>query len=304
LRLAQGLAGAVGIVISRAVVRDLYEGRRMNQVFSQLMLVTGLAPVVAPLLGAQLLHVMDWRGLFVVLALIGAAIAAGALLLVGETLPASQPTNEATTRSTFATILRDRHFVLSATVGGGVTGVLFAYISASPFVVEEIHGASAQVFSVVFAVNSAGIILAGQLNTRLVDRFTPTTLLRASVSACAVGVVWCLVAAGLEWPLWVLLPGWMLAVAQVGIVMPNCTTLALAGYGHAAGAAAALLGTSQFLIGAVASPLVGVAGSDTALPMALLMTGCVAIAASALVGLTDSQSTTRVRRAVLRGEKR
>ncbi|HWI71347.1 MAG TPA: multidrug effflux MFS transporter [Baekduia sp.] len=288
LRLVQGLAGSFGIVISRAIVRDLHEGDEMNRVFSRLMLVSGVAPVVAPLLGAQLLHVMGWRGLFVVLTAVGAAIALAAAVIIPETLPPERRRALADAgheRSPFAAIARDRRFIACAIVGGGVSGVLFAYISASPFVVEDIHGASPQVFSVVFAVNSVAIVLAGQLNGRLLGRVRSETMLRAAVATCAAGAAWCLLAAILALPLAALLPGWLLAIAPMGVVMPNGTTLALAGYGHAAGAAAAVLGTSQFLVGALASPLVGVAGSGTAVPMAIVMTAFAAAAVAAAASI-------------------
>jgi len=271
LRLAQGLAGAAGIVIARAVVRDRLEGDAAARLFSSLMLVGGLAPILAPILGAQLLTVLDWRGIFVVLAGAGLALLVAALALP-ESLPPERRRSGglATVARTIRSLAADPGFTSYALCGGFVLGAMFAYIAGSPFVLQDIYGLSPQAFSLAFAVNGLGIMAAASVNRRLVGRLRPATLLRAGVTQSALGGVLLLTAvltgAGGRWGV---LAALFLVVSCVGLVGPNTIALALARHGEVAGTASALLGVIQFLIGAVAAPLVGIAGDDTAVPMAV-----------------------------------
>jgi MFS transporter, DHA1 family, multidrug resistance protein len=271
LRLAQGLAGAAGIVIARAVVRDRLEGDAAARLFSSLMLVGGIAPILAPIVGAQLLKVLDWRGIFVVLAGAGLALLAAALALP-ESLPPERRRSGglATVARTVRSLAADPGFLSYALCGGFVLGAMFAYIAGSPFVLQDIYGLSPQAFSLAFAVNGLGIMAAASVNRRLVGRLRPATLLRAGVTQSALGGVLLLTAvltgAGGRWGV---LAALFLVVSCVGLVGPNTIALALARHGEVAGTASALLGVIQFLIGAVAAPLVGIAGDDTAVPMAV-----------------------------------
>ena len=271
LRLAQGLAGAAGIVIARAVVRDRLEGDAAARLFSSLMLVGGLAPILAPIVGAQLLKVLDWRGIFVVLAGAGLALLAAALALP-ESLPPERRRSGglATVARTVRSLAADPGFLSYALCGGFVLGAMFAYIAGSPFVLQDIYGLTPQAFSVAFAVNGLGIMAAASVNRRLVGRLRPATLLRAGVTQSALGGVLLLTAvltgAGGRWGV---LAALFLVVSCVGLVGPNTIALALARHGEVAGTASALLGVIQFLIGAVAAPLVGIAGDDTAVPKAV-----------------------------------
>jgi DHA1 family bicyclomycin/chloramphenicol resistance-like MFS transporter len=282
-RLLQGIGGSAGLVVSRAVVRDLYGGgRNAARIFSLLMLVTGSAPIIAPILGAQLLRVTSWRGVFVVLASIGAAIFLGALTL-RESHPAETRTAgglRATGRA-FGTLVRDRVFVRCTVAIGLASAALFVYISASPFVIEDAYGHSAQLFSVVFAVNSAGIMLASQAGARLVHRVGPSALLRAGLlqqSAAGLALLGMVVSG--RPPLSVLLVPLFFVVSAVGLVLPNATALALSPHGALAGAASAFLGAFQFLVGGIMGPLSGVAGHSAILPMAVLIA---ALASGALL---------------------
>jgi MFS transporter, DHA1 family, multidrug resistance protein len=162
LRFVQGLAGAAGIVIARAVVRDLYSGREAARFFSLLMLVNGAAPILAPVLGGQVLTVTSWRGVFVVLAVIGVLLLAGTATGVPETLAAERrhAGGVAGTLRTFGRLLADRGFLGHALACGLCFGAMFAYIAGSPFVLQDIYGASPQLFSVMFAVNALGIVAA------------------------------------------------------------------------------------------------------------------------------------------------
>jgi MFS transporter, DHA1 family, multidrug resistance protein len=283
LRFVQGLAGAGGIVISRAVVRDLHSGARAVRLFSSLMLVTGLAPILAPLVGGQLLAISSWEGIFISLSILSALIAILTALGLRETLPPERrvPSGLRRTVQTMGMLLRDRSFLGHALAGGLTFGALFAYISGSPFVLQGIYGLSPQGFSLAFALNGLGLVAASQVNARIVERLGPTRLLRralASVvaSACALLVV---VSIG-DLPVWAVLVPMFAIVSSIPFVLPNSTALALADHAAVAGTASALLGLIQFMVGALAAPLVGVAGPDTAVPMAVIM---VALAVGGLI---------------------
>ncbi len=273
LRLLQGFAGAAGIVIARAVVRDLYAGDDLARFYSYMLLVNGVAPIAAPVIGAQLLRVTDWRGVFVVLALIGLVL----LLVCARWLPETWPPARRRTGGLTAvaqdarTLLADLSFGRFALATGLAFGAMFAYISGSSFVLQAKFGISPQLFSVIFATNGAGIIAAGQLSGRLLGRVSLPVLFAAGLAGSAAGGVLVLVAALTGAGLPLLLPALFLVVASIGFVLPNGTALGLASHADRAGSAAALIGSAQFAIGAIAAPLVGVAGPDTILPMAIVI---------------------------------
>jgi len=284
LRLVQGLAGAGGVVIARAVVRDLHSGAEAVRLFSSLMLVTGLAPILAPLAGAQVLGVTSWRGIFVVLAALSALL--GVLVTFGlrETLPPERRSDHGLRRTLaiMRGLLGDRWFVGHALAGGLGFGALFAYISGSSFVLQGIYGVSPQLYSVLFAMNGLGLIGGSQVNARLVGRYGPAQLLRAgllSITASAAALLAVVVAGGLG--VWAVLVPMFVIVSSLSFVLPNSTALALADHAEVAGTASALLGVGQFLIGALVAPLVGAGGTDSAVPMAAVMTGAALAALAA-----------------------
>ncbi len=285
LRFVQGLAGAGGIVISRAVVRDMHSGAAAVRLFSSLMLVTGLAPILAPLAGAQLLAVTSWKGIFLSLSILSALIAVVAAMGLRETLPAARRSTSGLRRTveTMAGLLRDRSFVGYALAGGLTFGALFAYISGSAFVLQRIHGLSPQLYSLAFAMNGLGLIAASQVNARIVERVGPTRLLRRALGFVVVSALTLLVVVsvgGLS--VWAVLAPMFVIVSSLAFVLPNATALALAEHASVAGTASALLGVMQFLVGAIAAPLVGVAGPDSAVPMGVVMA---LLAIGALVAL-------------------
>jgi DHA1 family bicyclomycin/chloramphenicol resistance-like MFS transporter len=271
LRFAQGVAGAAGIVIARAVVRDMHSGAAAARFFSLLMLVNGLAPILAPVLGGQILTVTSWRGVFVVLAAIGVLLVAATAAGLRETLPAAarHPGGVADTVRTFGALLADRAFLGYALACGLSFGAMFAYISGSPFVIQDIYGASPQLFSVMFATNALGLVLASQVNRALLRRLEPRAILRAALGVQALAGVALLVVVAAGGGVWAIVPLLFLVVASLGLVFPNATALALADHPRVAGSASGLLGVLQFIVGAATAPLVGVAGTGTALPMAL-----------------------------------
>ena len=285
-RLAQGLAGAAGIVIARAVVRDLYDGVAMARFFSTLMLVSGVAPIVAPLVGGQILRVTDWRGVFVVLTAVGILLTALVWRRLPETLaPADRHAGgTAEALRSMRALLADLPFTGYMLTGGFAFAALFAYISASPFVIQEIYGASPQTFSLLFGVNSVGLVVVGQINGKLlVGRVSMDKVLAAGLAVVVLASTALLLMATGAFGEVGLIPvatALFVLMSAMGVTMPNAQTLALMRTRHSAGSASALLGTSSFLIGAVASPLVGIAGEHTAVPMAVvqLVAGLVAVA--------------------------
>ncbi|MFJ9818051.1 multidrug effflux MFS transporter [Streptomyces sp. NPDC101151] len=296
-RLAQGLAGAAGIVIARAVVRDLYDGVAMARFFSTLMLISGAAPIVAPLIGGQILRVTDWRGVFVVLTLVGAALAALVWLRLPETLPPERRHGGGVGEAlrTMRGLLADLPFTGYMLTGGFAFAALFAYISASPFVIQEIYGASPQTFSLLFGLNSVGLVAAGQINGKLlVGRVSLDKVLAAGLTVIVLAATaLLLMSAGVfgEVGLVPIAAALFVLMSAMGPTLPNAQSLALLRTRHAAGSASALLGTSSFLVGAVASPLVGVAGEHTAVPMAIVQLAGALVAAACFVGMCRPWNT-------------
>ncbi|MFA3874183.1 multidrug effflux MFS transporter [Streptomyces sp. MMCC 100] len=288
-RLVQGLAGAAGIVIARAVVRDLYDGVAMARFFSTLMLISGVAPVVAPLIGGQILRFTDWRGVFVVLVVVGVILGAVVWAKLPETLPVEErhAGGVGDTLRAMRGLLADRAFTGYMLAGGFAFASLFAYVAASPFVVQEIYGASAQTFSLLFGVNSVGLVVVGQINGKiLVGRVRLDRVLGLGlVVVIAAATALLLMSLGVfgEVGLGPVAAALFVLMSAMGISLPNTQALALMRVKKSAGSASALLGTSSFLIGAVASPLVGIAGEDTAVPMAVVQLVAAVVALGFLV---------------------
>lgn len=287
-RTLQGLAGAAVAVVAMAMVRDLFSGYRAAQVLSRLILVIGVAPILAPSLGGVLLSATSWRGIFVVLAGIAVALMVLAFLALPETLPPSRrlrPSLRAT-GAAYAALLRDRVFILLVVIAALLFSTLFAYIAGSPFVLQDIFGLTPQQFGLAFGLNAVGLIVATQVNPVLLRHFAPIRILTvAIVVAFAAAVVLLMFALsgtggllGFCVPLGVVL-------AAVGMSMPNAPALALTRHGEAAGTAAALLGAVQFGIGGLIAPVVGLLSNGTPVPVAALMVSTTGIAAAlALLG--------------------
>jgi DHA1 family bicyclomycin/chloramphenicol resistance-like MFS transporter len=273
VRLVQGLAGGVGVVVARAVVRDLYAGRDAARYFSRLTLVFGLAPIAAPAMGSAVLGVTSWRGIFVVLAGIGVLLALGSARVLPETLPAGRrsPRGIRNLLGGARQVLRDRPYLGYAATQGLAFAALFAYIAGSSFVLQDVFGLSAGAYAVVFGVNALGLVVVGQLNARLLDRYSPRRLLITALCVAVTAGGLLIVAAARE-----SLPGMLgalfLFVSTISMILPNGTALALDRHGRRAGTAAALLGFAQAVIAAAAAPLVGLGGEGSATPMAAAIT--------------------------------
>jgi DHA1 family bicyclomycin/chloramphenicol resistance-like MFS transporter len=283
LRFVEGMGGAAGIVIARAIVRDLFEGVTAARFFSTLLLVTGLGPIVAPQLGAEILRFTSWRGIFVALAIIGSVLFVTAFWKAPETLPPERRHTGGlrSTMHSLAVVGRDRSFVSYALVSSLGFGGILAYISGSPFVLQDIYHLSPQVFGLVFAMNALGLVLGAQINGRLVHRLGSGVLLSFGLVVMAAGSSAFLVAVSTHrFGLVAVLPSLFTLLFGLGFVSPNAMALAMQNHPRAAGVASALLGSSQFLFGAAVAPIVGVAGDHDAVPMGVTM---VALAAAALV---------------------
>ena len=274
LRFVQGLAGAAGLVISRAIARDLYSGRALMIFFSRLILIAGLAPVIAPILGGQLSLIMSWRGIFGVLAGFGAVLLLAGWLGLKETLPPERRIvgGFGKTLHGYNTLLHDR-FSVGCALSSGLAGAsMFAYISGSTFVLQRIYGMSPQGFSFVFGAISLALVIAAQVGGRLALRWPLTRVLGfgLAVNLCGAASLLATVIIGL--PLGVLIAALSVMVSAVGLIFPTANALALADYPDLAGTASSLQGLSQFVFGAVAAPLVGIAGEYTALPLGIVTT--------------------------------
>jgi DHA1 family bicyclomycin/chloramphenicol resistance-like MFS transporter len=283
LRFVEGMGGAAGIVISRAIVRDLFDGVTAARFFSTLLLVTGLGPILAPQLGAEVLRFTSWRGIFVALAIIGSALFVTALWKTPETLPPErrQTGGLHVTFESLAHVIRDRSFVSYALVSSLGFGAILAYISGSPFVLQDIYHLSPQVFGLVFALNAAGLVLGAQINGHLVRRLGSGVLLTFGLLVMTAGGSALLLAVGTHrFGLAAVLPSLFAVLFGLGFVSPNAMALAMQNHANAAGVASALLGSSQFLFGAAVAPIVGVAGNHDAVPMGITM---VALAVTSLV---------------------
>jgi MFS transporter, DHA1 family, multidrug resistance protein len=276
LRFIQGLVGGAGVVIARAVVRDLFSGVVAARVFAMLMAVMGVAPVFAPLIGGQILALTSWRGIFVVLAAIGVPLLLATALRLPETLPPERRHGGglgATVR-TFGRLVADRTFMAPAVSFALACAAMFAYIAGSSFVLEDVFGVSPQLFSVVFAVNSAGLIGMSQVGGRIVARVGAARLLRRGLYGVAAGAAATFVVTITHAGLVPLLISLFVILSSNGIVFPNATATALAEQEGRLGSASALLGMGQFGTGALVAPLVGIAGSHDALPMAVIIAIC------------------------------
>ena len=272
MRFVLGLGAAAGMVSAMAIARDSSSGTSMARLFAALMLVTGVAPVLAPVIGGQLLLLTSWRGIFALLAGMGVVLLLAAATRLPETLPAHrrQGGGLARTTRTYGRLLRDRTMVLPLlTLMLGCAG-LFGYLAGSPFLLQDVHGLSPQAYSAVFAVNCIGLTALSQLSGRIVHRTGPAVLLQAGTLVVAVGGLLLLAATVLDAGLLAVLPALFLLVSGMGLIFPNATTLALSGQGATAGSAAALLGLGQFGAGAFSAPLVGL-GADPSLSMAVVL---------------------------------
>lgn len=275
-RFIQALGGCAGMVISRAIVSDKCDAVGSAKVFSQLMLVMGLAPILAPMLGGVLVNLYGWQSIFIALTLFSALAATAVALGLPESMPADQPRLPLSgALRQYGRLLSDRVFLGHALTGGIAIAGMFAYIAGSPFVFIQLYGVPAEHYGWLFGSNAAGFILVAQVNARLLSKRGPAFLLSRFVWVyLAAGLVLLAISSLQPAALWPLLVPLFICIASLGCIMPNASACAMSGQGARAGSASAMLGCLQFSVAAGAASLVGVLHDGTAVPMALVMTLC------------------------------
>ncbi|MDI9893907.1 multidrug effflux MFS transporter [Rhodococcus sp. IEGM 1381] len=294
LRVVQGLGAAAAAVVAMAIVRDLFTGRAAATVLSRLMLVMGVAPVLAPSLGGAVLLVGSWRLVFAALAILGVGLLTLAIVSLRETLPPERrrASGVMPVLRTYRSLLRDAQFVVLVLVAALAMSSLFAYVAGSSFVLQEEFGLDEQQFAIVFAAGAISLIGASQLNVLLLGRFAPVQIVLTALSfgVVAGGVMVALAVTGTGGMAGFVVPLWFV-LGAVGFVMPNAPALALSRHGEAAGGAAALLGAAQFGLGAIVAPIVGALGNDAvAVSTTMVVTSAAALIA---LGVITARSSTR-----------
>lgn len=280
-RVLQGAGAAAGGVVAMAVVRDLFGGLPLVRMLSRLALVSGLAPILAPVVGSQLLLVLPWRGMFAVLALYGFVVVVASAVFIVETLPPARRVDlgHSTTRERYRALFTDRIFVGVALIAAMTFSGIFAYLSSSSFLFQDVYGLGAQEYGLLFAINSVGVFAGVQTSAFLARYIGPQWILAGALTLLALMAGTIVIAdrlgggfTGIVVPLW-------LFIFACGLTFPCTQVLALAQHGSEAGTAASLLGALNFGLAGLISPIVGLFGIDNAVPMGVIM------GASALVSI-------------------
>ncbi|MCI1946496.1 multidrug effflux MFS transporter [Clostridium luticellarii] len=281
MRFLQGLAGAGGIVISRAMARDIYSGKLLVQFFSMLMLVNGIAPIISPVLGAQLLKFVNWKGIFYILTVLGLLLCIMVWAGIKESLSLNMRT-AGNLKNNFIGLLhlfKDDVFIGYTFIQGFILAGMFGYISASPFVIQDIYGLSAQQFSLCFAINGLGIVTMTQVSGHLAKKIALNKILGAGLLISLLGSLVLFSMTIVNGPLISILIPLFIVISSVGTITTTTGSLAMEPKGDEAGSASSLLGFIPFALGALASPLVGIAGEKTSVPMGAVILFCNAAAA-------------------------
>lgn len=284
LRVVQGFGAAAGTAVAMAMVRDLFGGKQLTTALSRLALVIGIAPIAAPVIGSWLVGIMEWRGLFWVLAAYAALVIVLQLIFLRETLPVHlrQRPGHSTLGQRYRAVLSDRVFVGVAIIGASIFGGMFAYISTSSLLLQEVYGFSPSEFGVVFAICSIGVLIGTQTAGRAANRFGAQWVLAVSTALLVVSAatIVALDLAGLG--IAGILPPLVVFAFAFGLSMPCVQTLALAGHASEAGTAASLLGALNMSIAGLVSPIVGLFRIENAVPMGVIMLVCGLLATASL----------------------
>ena len=278
-RVVQGIGAAGGAVVAMAVVRDLFGGQPLIRMLARMALVTGLAPVLAPVIGSQLLRVTEWRGIFLVLAGYGFLMTIVAGVLISETLPIERrgAVSAAVVRGRYRRLLTDPTFVGVLVIGAMGFTALFSYLSSSSFLLQDAFGLSPQQFGLVFGVNSLGLVIASQTSSRLMRRFAPRSVMTLGLTLMLLGAATLFTLAQLGGGIEAVLVPLFFVISSFGLLIPTVQTMALADHGSEAGTAASLLGAMNFGVAGAISPLVGALGISVS-SMAIVMVGALAFA--------------------------
>lgn len=270
-RFLQGFSGASGIVIARAIARDVAEGPELTRFFAVLMLVNGVAPIAAPVIGGQILRFADWRAVFAALVLIGMAQFVSTLLYRETLCPAERIRSVRQSFSKFPLLMRDRYFRGHCLLQLFFFGSFFSYIGGSSFVFQNVYHVSAQTYSLIFGGIGVGLFLAGMVPARLAGRVRDEKLLETSLFIPLIGSVFLLAGFLLNAPMIYTLLVLFVAIVPLSVMGTASFSLALSQQGRNAGSASALLGFSQMILGGAMMPIVGAAGDSNPIPMAVLM---------------------------------
>lgn len=278
-RLFEGLSAAGGAVLSRAIARDMYSGHDLTRFFAMLMLVNGLAPIAAPVMGGALMAFFDWRGLFMILALIAILLLMLARTKLTETLP-PEKRSQGSLFSAWAAlgeVVKHRPFMGFCLTQGFMMSGMFAYIGASPFVLQELYGMSPQAFSLCFAANGVGLIIASQTSARLCPLWGEYRVLKGGLTLAFISSATLLLAgfSGAALPL--VLVALFFSVASNGVIATTASSLAMQSQGHRAGSASAVIGVTMFTLGAISVPVTGIGGTSV-LTMTMTIFGCYMLA--------------------------
>jgi DHA1 family bicyclomycin/chloramphenicol resistance-like MFS transporter len=282
-RFLQALGGCAGSVLARAMVRDLFTGADAIRVFSRVLLVFGLGPILAPFIGGYMLYFFDWHGIFAVLTLAGVIALVVIFFRLDETRDPKhvRPLRIGAVVIGYWRLLTHRLFISYVLCGATMMAGTFAYIAGSPFVIEDLYGLSSQIFPWVFGINALGFIIASQVNVYAQRRWSADRVLFAALVFQAAAAVALLLTGWTGWGgLWGILVPLFFWISTMGFVNPNTTALAMAPFAANAGAASALLGVIQFVLAAISSALVGWLEDGTAHPMVSVMALCSALSLS------------------------
>lgn len=289
-RFLQGLTGSVGVVISKAIARDFASGQELTKLFALLMMVNGLAPVLAPLVGGQLLLFTTWRVIFVILALFSTILLVGSLLF-RESLPKEKRITGGVNVAikNYITLIKDKRFLGQTLIQLFAFGGFFSYISGSSFVYQNIFNLSAQEFSYFFGINSCGIILASAISSRVSNVITSKQLLTFSLWQLTISSLLFLIAMISGWPLIPVTTILFFAVCTVSLFGSASFSMAMTNYGKMAGSASAILGFASMFSAGIVSPLVGIGGDHTGIPMGITMLVCAVLSLLCLYGLVEKE---------------
>ena len=296
LRLAQGFAAAIAIVLSRAIVRDLYAGDKLVRVFATMMIALGGGPIVAPIAGAQLLRVTDWRGTFLALAAVALVLVGVVALLLPETLPRAGRRSGSARAIVhdLKAVATERVFALCAITVALTAAAFFTYLAISPFVLQGLFGLSPQGFSAAFAVNAAGFVVGGQANRPLIRWLSTEQRLLTGVGIILTGGLSLLLAALFTVPpLALVLLAFFAVASGYGLTSPNCAALAMTGNRERAGTASALFGLSLYGLGSVVAPISGLLAASLVPTAATITTLAAAASVTTLLLLIQRRRTVR-----------
>ncbi|WP_026695471.1 multidrug effflux MFS transporter [Peribacillus kribbensis] len=274
-RFVQGFAASGGIVLSRAIVRDLYSGKELTKFFSLMVLVGNLGPILAPVAGGAILTFYDWNGVFIALTILGIILTFTVSFKLKETLPPEKrlPSNLPQVLGNFGTLFKDKEFMGYAFTQGFITAGIFAYVSGIPFVYQNVYGVTAQQFSLLFGINGVALIIGSQSVGRLTDIISERTFLKIGIGLANVSGLSLLIALLLKAPLIGVAIPIFFFICSISLIGTTSFTLAIQSQGHMAGSASALLGLLPFVMGSLAAPIVGIGGAYTGVPMASVIFG-------------------------------